>query len=783
MSRPPSSRVLDIDLELRTLYARYEQLMQERSVLTRPPVAPLPPAAAHPPVVFPPDREASRVSVQAVLLTLGGLLLGVASIVFTLVAWSRLGIGGRAAVLGAVTVVALGVPVGLLRRRLAATAETVAALALLLVLLDAYLLRRLDLLGLGGSSPALYAGAVLGLVALAWSLYGLALPGLRGIRPTALALAQPALPLLAGRGGALWVAGALVGVAALDLLPRDRVLRVVAGVGGGLAWGGAVLTLLPPAYAEPVGAVAVVLLGLAGAVAVLGALTGVLGGAREVGLAAGVLAGAAAVVAPPRAVLDGVDGGTVLVVTAVGLGVAALPWRSLGLRVAAGALLLPGGLAALAGAVAAAAVPGATAVAPWTGVAAPDLPGLPRLLVAVAVLAAAGVALILPVRAGAVLGAVGVIALVAPVAFALPYAVTIALLAALTLAAAALAARAPAARAPAGPAPAGPAPALRRAGRVLGGSLVAAAGLGGLTVAWALATEPATLTVLAGLALAAPALAGTATARATRVGAAAVTVAALGAEAAAVPLAAGLPVAAAGYGLLLVAAAATLAAALTRTRPESAALELTGAAVALAGVVVASRDTGTAAGAVTVLGAILGGAALRPDRRPLAWYAALSVQVAVWIWLAGHGVGTPEAYTLPLAAVLLALGAYRRRHDTTLSSWVAYGPGLAAALLPSLFLAVGGSGTVRPLLLGGGALVVLLTGARARLQAPLALAAGTLALLALDQLGPALAEVAADLPRWLPPALGGALLLVLGSTYERRRADLRKARTAFTRLV
>jgi hypothetical protein len=133
--------------------------------------------------------------------------------------------------------------------------------------------------------------------------------------------------------------------------------------------------------------------------------------------------------------------------------------------------------------------------------------------------------------------------------------------------------------------------------------------------------------------------------------------------------------------------------------------------------------------------------------------------------------------------VLLALGAYRRRHDATLSSWTAYGPGLAAALLPSLFLAVGGSGTVRPLLLGGSALVVLLAGARARLQAPLALAAGTLALLALDQLGPALAEVAADLPRWLPPALGGALLLVLGSTYERRRADLRKARTAFARLV
>ncbi|HEY6747031.1 MAG TPA: hypothetical protein VI357_15085, partial [Mycobacteriales bacterium] len=501
MSRPPSSRVAEIDLELRSLYARYDQLMRERTALVSVPVRPGP--AAAPPVVVPPTREASRVSVQAVLLALGGLLLGVASIVFTLVAWSRLGIGGRAAVLGAVTVVALGLPVLLLRRRLAATAETVAAVGLLLVLLDAYLLRRLDLLGLGGPPASSYAGAVLGVVALGWGLYGLALPGLRGVRPAALALAQPALPLLAGRGGVLWVAGALLAVAALDLLLRDRVLRVVAGVGGGLSWASAVLVLLPPAYAAPVGAVAVVLLVLAGAVAVVGALTGALGGAREVGMAAGVLAAAAGILAPLRAVLDGVDGGPVLAVTAVGLAVAALPWRSPGLRVAAGVLLGPGVLAALAGAVVAAAVPGATAAAPWTGVAAPDLPALPRLLVAVAVLAAAGVALILPVRSWALLAGAGVTALVAPVSLHLPYPVTLAVLAAATLAATALTARvAPATGTPGAGTPAAR---LRVGGRV---APVGALGLAALTVAWALATRPATLAVLAGLALAAAALAG-----------------------------------------------------------------------------------------------------------------------------------------------------------------------------------------------------------------------------------------------------------------------------------
>jgi hypothetical protein len=63
------------------------------------------------------------------------------------------------------------------------------------------------------------------------------------------------------------------------------------------------------------------------------------------------------------------------------------------------------------------------------------------------------------------------------------------------------------------------------------------------------------------------------------------------------------------------------------------------------------------------------------------------------------------------------------------------------------------------------------------------IAAATLGFLAIDQLGPAFAAVRADLPRWLPPGLGGALLLVAGSTYERRLAQLKRATTAFRRLA
>ncbi len=69
-----------------------------------------------------PGGEASARGVRTLLLTLGGTLLAVAALAFTLVSWGALGIGGRTAVLSVVTVVALGVPVLLVRRSLAATA-------------------------------------------------------------------------------------------------------------------------------------------------------------------------------------------------------------------------------------------------------------------------------------------------------------------------------------------------------------------------------------------------------------------------------------------------------------------------------------------------------------------------------------------------------------------------------------------------------------------------------------------------------------------------------------
>ena len=81
------------------------------------------------------------------LFILGGLLLGSAAIVFTAVAWTTFGVAGRAVILAVVTGLALAVPLLALRRRLTATAETFAALGLLLVLLDGYAAWKVNLFG------------------------------------------------------------------------------------------------------------------------------------------------------------------------------------------------------------------------------------------------------------------------------------------------------------------------------------------------------------------------------------------------------------------------------------------------------------------------------------------------------------------------------------------------------------------------------------------------------------------------------------------------------------
>lgn len=138
---PPAEELRVLDWELRQLEARRTQLLQRRAWLLGV-LRAAGPAGPPPRPAGPPAPDATPPSVQNVLLALGGVLLTVAAIAFTVVSWGHLGIGGRSAVLGAVTLAALGTPAFLLRRSLRSTAEAVAGLGLALTVLDAYALDR-----------------------------------------------------------------------------------------------------------------------------------------------------------------------------------------------------------------------------------------------------------------------------------------------------------------------------------------------------------------------------------------------------------------------------------------------------------------------------------------------------------------------------------------------------------------------------------------------------------------------------------------------------------------
>ncbi|WP_433115213.1 hypothetical protein [Micromonospora sp. CA-246542] len=209
------------------------------------PVVPATPLAASTPAVATPApgvAETSTRTVQGLLFVLGGLLLGTAAVVFTAVAWAAVGVGGRALILAAVTALVLTVPLLVVRRGLRGTAETFAAVGLLLVLLDGYAAWSVDLAGVSGWPGTRYAALVGGASAVVAVAYG-RLSGLAGPWFTALVAAQPVLPLLAVEAevGADGWALVLLGVALLDLgvlvALRDGVAgarlagRVLAGVG------------------------------------------------------------------------------------------------------------------------------------------------------------------------------------------------------------------------------------------------------------------------------------------------------------------------------------------------------------------------------------------------------------------------------------------------------------------------------------------------------------------------------------------------------------------------
>ncbi|MBQ0992830.1 hypothetical protein KBX08_22395 [Micromonospora sp. H61] len=252
------------------------------------------------------------------------------------------------------------------------------------------------------------------------------------------------------------------------------------------------------------------------------------------------------------------------------------------------------------------------------------------------------------------------------------------------------------------------------------------------------------------------------------------------------PLAGGLPLRAAAYPLLAVAALVLAAAAVAPARVRlGRVLDAAAQAVALVAAVLAVEAARHLATVCVLWGVAV---ALRLLRRgepagrrwAFAGIAAGSELLGAWVLLAAGGVTVLEAYTLPAAALAVGAGLLALRTRPGLTSWPALGPGLVAALLPSLVSVLAGADPQpwRRLLLGAAATGAVLAGATRRWQAPVLLGGGVLTLLALHEL----ARGWDLLPRWIYLGIGGLALVGLAATYERRRRDLARLRAAVGRL-
>ncbi len=208
------------------------------------PVRPVPPgpvSGAFPAPVAPPAR--GRLGVQVLLVGLGALLLAVAAVVFLVLSWDRLWLGGRAAVVALFTVTALGAAARL-RPRLGATAEAVGAIGCVLVLADAWAVRRTGLLGADRPQGLVYAAAASACCAAVLAGWGLASRVRVGsisaaaLVPLPVVLVGAQLARVTGRPFPLalgFLAGAALTLVRGKATPRLAIERAVLQIGG-LGW-------------------------------------------------------------------------------------------------------------------------------------------------------------------------------------------------------------------------------------------------------------------------------------------------------------------------------------------------------------------------------------------------------------------------------------------------------------------------------------------------------------------------------------------------------------------
>ncbi len=725
-----------------------------------------------------PPAPRQRWTTQQTLLAVGVLLVLVASSIALAVAWFVIGRYGQMVVMGGLTALAAVASFRLSRRGLSSSAEALALVSGGLMLLDTTAARRFGLLGLDRLDSRLYT-VVAGLL-VAVLLAGLHRRDRRVAAFALLSLTSASVGWAgvvafaddAATGAALAVLGAVLFGAARFLLPESLGLtrRAAAGPASGwvvLAWLAATAGALDAAGAEPgtpaspsgLASVAVlVLLAVAGALLVrrvvvirataLGSRAAVRADWAARALtgdwrAIGVVALVASLAVPAAVVTLGLQvagtGTAVLavVVGAIGLGLLAL--RPVSRSVGDLWLLGQAGLGQLL----------------LVGVAAAhgsDIPTTVTLLVVA--LVATATAVLRPAWRAAAAGT-GALALLGAVTVASGLGSPTAQVLAVTALGLVLAATA-----------------LARPARAEEAPVAVVAGLSFALALLASVSEPLTDGIIATVLAAVTAATGATAALRERVRPAAEAVTVLSGTAA-LWLVGGL--ASPDVQWILLALTAALLAALASWRrgtPDELVLGLGAVLTSLVAVAVALDRSWphAAAGAAAAYALIAVGYAALPHRRGVVTAAVVGFTSATWIELLEADVTRLEAYTVPLALLLLAAGLWSH-HQLGDRSWSIAGPALAVGLLPSALATAVSDDLPRALVTVTVGAAVLALGAWRRWQSLVVVGAVAAALVAVTQLGP----VTLQAPRYLTLGTVGVALLLLGVRYEQSRAGARQA--------
>lgn len=758
--------------------------------------------------------ETSPKVVQNTLLTLGGLLLGAAAVTFTVLAWDQLGIAGRSVVLGIATAILLVAPVVLARRQLRATAETVVVLGLLFLALDGYAVWRAvlaDQLAADVGNEFGYSAAVAAIVCLVGLNYRVATrwgstpPIDRSLTapPLVAAVVAHSIPPLVALGISttpLSFATACLVIATIDVVLLGITGRAIIRLG------------YPIRLICATGAASAAIFGIATALAEVGV---VISTTRAVAGASIVLGFAVVVVVSGWFTRSEVWSGlsVALAMPLVGWDAALLVQRlsselslvvvissALGLACATIAVLLPQRQRSGA-TIGAGVVLGLTAIpvavwmllAAWGPVGRTDVGGDDvsdyalwgdvsdiglRMLCALVLLCVAWALLRWRWRPEGADAAVAVgPALLAIAVFTTTIgplsAAPLALLVALPLCGALMVTGM-------GLLDTG----ITREGTFAAGLLLSANALarGADTVTGIIVTLVAIVALYALVAV----FTASGGARVTSTTVASVALLALSAP---ITATAGGGEIFAGY-LLLLGVIALLGAATGIAligghppQPASVMMEVIAGFGGFIALMLALQSRLDAAIVATVLTAALAALALRESRRNAVWWALGAAVVSVALWLRVAQLTTVEAYTLPLAVTLLLIGLLAHNRKPGRPSWATFGPALLLGIIPTLIMVLfGRPDALRALLLGFAAVAITTIGAFTGRQAPFVLGAITVGAVAIRVGTPPLPELTAQLPTWVPLAASGALLLVIGASYERGRRDMRRLVGAIRRM-